>query len=74
MVEKPRYVLRVDEVVIGLDHYKNSKDEVWLTEVEFPSAEAMRFFELPIPYLREVTGLTDYEGYALAARYITVTW
>jgi len=74
MVEKPRYVLRVDEVVIGLDHYKNSKDEEWLAEVEFPSAEAMRSFELSIPYLREVTGFTDYEGYALAMRYITVTW
>lgn len=69
MVSKTRYLLKLSELMIGLDHYRSGADELWLAEVEFSSAEAMLNFELPLPYLREVTGLPEYDGYALARRF-----
>ena len=69
MVSKTRYLLKMGELIVGLDHYRTGTDELWLAEVEFSSAEAMRNFELHLPHIREVTGLPEYDGYALARRF-----
>jgi|SRR5882724_2409220 len=69
VVTKIRYLLQLGLVVVGLDHYKNGTDELWLAEVEFSTERAMRDFELPLPYVREVTGIPEYDGYALAKRF-----
>jgi CYTH domain-containing protein len=68
-VSKTRYLLQLSQLVVGLDHYRTGTGELWLAEVEFPSREAMRDFDLPLPYVREVTGLPEYDGYALAKRF-----
>ena len=69
MVSKTRYLLELGGLLIGLDHYRTGTDELWLAEVEFSSAEAMQNFELGLPHIREVTGLPEYDGYALAKRF-----
>lgn len=69
MISKTRYLMELDGLTIGLDHYRTGTDELWLAEVEFSSAEAMRDFELHLPFIREVTGLPEYDGYALARRF-----
>lgn len=69
IVTKSRYLLQLGLVVVGLDHYKNGTDELWLAEVEFSTGHAMRDFELPLPYVSEVTGIPEYDGYALAKRF-----
>lgn len=68
-VSKTRHLLELGGLIFGLDHYRTGTDELWLAEVEFPSAEAMRDFEMPLPYIRDVTGLPEYDGYALARRF-----
>ncbi len=68
-VSKTRYVLQYGQLVIGLDHYLTSTDELWLAEVEFASTEEMLDFELPLPHISEVTRQPEYDGYTLARRF-----
>lgn len=68
-ITKTRYLQPYGELVIGLDHYKSKTDKLWLAEVEFPSVAIMQSFEMPLPHMREVTGLPDFDGYALARRF-----
>jgi CYTH domain-containing protein len=68
-VSKTRHVLQYGRLVIGLDHYLTSTDELCLAEVEFASTEEMASFELPLPHISEVTGQPEYDGYALARRF-----
>jgi CYTH domain-containing protein len=69
VVEKIRYLIAVGSLVIGLDRYTNSSEELWIAEIEFITQEEMDNFQMPLIYLREVTTNPEFNGFELAKRF-----
>jgi len=66
VISKTRFLKTIDKVLIGIDRYANSVRELLIAEVEFSTLEEMNSFEMPLPFLREVTFDRDYNGFELA--------
>jgi len=69
VVEKIRYQIAAGPLVIGLDRYTNSSEELWIAEIEFITHEEMNSFQMPLRYLREVTTSSEFNGFELAKRF-----
>jgi CYTH domain-containing protein len=69
VVEKIRYLIATGSLVIGLDRYTNSSEELWIAEIEFITQEEMDNFQMPLIYLREVTTNPEFNGFELAKRF-----
>jgi CYTH domain-containing protein len=68
-VSKTRYILEEGGVRIAIDQYQQIGQQILIAEVEFASDEEMHNFQMRIPYLKEITGENEFDGYELAKRF-----
>ncbi len=70
-VQKVRYLMPLDPFVVALDKYANTNEELWIAEVEFTNLQDLDSFNMPLPFLKEVTLLEEFNGFELAKRFQT---
>lgn len=67
-IEKTRYYIPLEDVVIELDIYKGKHDGLVVCEIEFPSEERALSFELPDWFGKEITYDVSFRNKMLALK------
>lgn len=69
VIEKTRHVFVIGNNNVGVDVIEGGEGALYLAEVEFEAESEMNAFEIPVGYVKEVTGEQRYNGYELAEKY-----
>lgn len=65
-INKVRSIYTESQVRMGVDEIELDGQSIHIAEVEFSSELEMQSFELPAPFIREITGENQFNGYELA--------
>lgn len=68
-IKKVRHIIEMGHIRIGIDKIILNKKSFFIAEVEFESEVEMNAFSMPLSYIKEITGMQKYSGYAIAKEY-----
>ena len=68
-IEKTRHLIEIDQIKIGVDRINLNGKELFIAEVEFETEVEMNTFSMPLPHMKEITGIEKYSGYEIAKEY-----